>query len=481
VPADPPVGEPSRDSEQAGWFWRDRRWRVRLAQTTVATWIAAGLTMLSVVVAARALGPESYGSVVLALSVTAVAARFLDFTFGEAVVHHGHQALAAGDTSGLRALMNMSLKLDFAIGVAIAGLLFALAAPLAQLAAADGIEPALVRIAALGVLAVTVDGTTSAVLLVAGRPDLRAWAQTAATLFRVIGVLVAVAVGGGAEAILLSYVVSGAVSSMLLGWVAWRVAWREWTRAPKGQLPVNASSLLRFAAHSSATTSVEAAGESLFPLLLGNLAGPGAVGVFRVAMLPVIASDMLSRPLRLVLFPEQARLHAERKIAELRRATSGYTALAFSLALPAAIVGWFAMPTLIEVLFSSSFDGAVTAARILLIAAVFHFSLAWSKSFHAAVGRPQIRTRLSALSLALSLLILLLLGDRGAEGAAIAYTVGVVASASVWLVIVHRYLSREVAVVEADSADDATADEEALAAEEAVSAELELPTPAGGR
>ena len=481
MPVDPPVGKPVQGSDEAGGFWRDRRWQARLAQTTVATWIAAGLTMLSVVVAARALGPDGYGAVVLALSVTAVAARFLDFTFAEAVVHHGHKALAAGDISGLRALMKMSLKLDLAIGVAIAGLLFALAAPLAELAATDGIEPALVRIAALGVLAVTVDGTTSAVVLVAGRPDLRAWAQTAATLFRVIGVLVAVAVGGGGEAILLSYAVSGAASSVLLGWAAWRIAWRQWTQAPKGELPVSASSLLRFAAHSSATTSVEASGESLFPLLLGNLAGPGAVGVFRVAMLPVIASDMLSRPLRLMLFPEQARLHAERRIAELRRATRGYTMLAFSLALPAAIIGWFAMPTLIELLFSSSFDDAVTAARILLIAAVSHFSLSWSKSFHAAVGRPQIRTRLSVLSLALSLLILLLLGDRGAEGAAIAYTVGVVATASVWLVIVHRYLSREVALVEGVAGDDAAAEEEALAAEETVSAELELPTPTGGR
>ena len=160
--------------------------------------------MLSVVVAARALGPESYGAVVLALSVTTVAARFLDFTFGEAVVHHGHRALAAGDISGLRALMRMSLILDVVIGVVVAGILFLLADPLAELARAD-IDPALVRLAALGVLVVTVDGTTGAVLLVASRPDLRAWAQAAASLFRVLGTVGAVALGGGAEAILLSY------------------------------------------------------------------------------------------------------------------------------------------------------------------------------------------------------------------------------------------------------------------------------------
>ena len=78
------------------------------------------------------------------------------------------------------------------------------------------------------------------------------------------------------------------------------------------------------------------------------------------------------------------------------------------------MIGWFAMPTLIDLLFSSSFEGAVEAARILLIAAVVQFTLSWSKSFHAAVGRPHIRTLLSAVTMALSLLLLLLLG-RSAE------------------------------------------------------------------
>ena len=435
--------------------------------------------MLSVVVAARALGPEGYGVVVLALSVTAVAARFLDFTFGEAVVHHGHRALAAGDVSGLRALMRMSLILDVVIGVAVAATLLLLAAPLAGIA--GDIDPALVRLAALGVLVLTVDGTTGAVLLVASRPDRRAWVQAAASLFRVLGTVAAVAFGGGAEAILLSYACAGAASSLLLAWIAWRTAWRRWAQAPKGPLPVRPSRLVRFAFQSSATTSVDAAGESLFPLILGNLAGPGAVGVFRAAMLPVLASGMLSQPLRSMLFPEQARLHAEGKLAELRRATRGYTLLALAVALPAAVIGWFALPSLIDLLFSSSFEDAVGAARILLIAAVVQFTLSWSKSFHAAVGRPHIRTLLAAVSMGLSLLLLLLLGDHGADGAAIAYTVATASTAGLWLIIVHRYLAGEVARVEGLPSEDAIAEERVLETEEALPGELELPTPAGGR
>ena len=478
--ADRSPTDASAASEGTGGFWRDRGWRARLARTTVATWIGAGLTMLSVIVAARALGPDSYGAVVLALSVTAVAARFLDFTFGEAVVHHGHRALATGDISGLRALMRMSLMLDVAIGVAVAATLFLLSAPLAGIA--GEIDPVLVRLAALGVLVVTVDGTTGAVLLVASRPDMRAWVQAAASLFRVLGTVTAVALGGSAEAIVLSYACAGAASSLLLAWTAWRVAWRRWARAPKGPLPVGASRLVRFAFQSSATTSVDAAGESLFPLILGNLAGPGAVGVFRAAMLPVLASSMLSQPLRSMLFPEQARLHAEGKLAELRQATRGYTLLALAIALPAAVIGWFAMPTLIDLLFSSSFEDAVGAARILLIAAVVQFTLSWSKSFHAAVGRPHIRTLLAGIwRWRLSLLLLLLLGDRGADGAAIAYTVATVATAGLWLVIVHRYLASEEARVEGLPSEDAIAEERVLETEEALPAELELPTPASGR
>ena len=287
--------------------------------------------------------------------------------------------------------------------------------------------------------------------------------------------------GGGAEAILLSYACAGAASSLLLAWAAWRVAWRRWARAPKGPLPVSASRLVRFAFQSSATTSVDAAGESLFPLILGNLAGPGAVGVFRAAMLPVLASSMLSQPLRSMLFPEQARLHAEGKLAELRQATRGYTLLALAVALPAAVIGWFAMPTLIDLLFSSSFDGAVAAARILLIAAVVQFTLSWSKSFHAAVGRPHIRTLLAGISMGLSLLLLLLLGDRGADGAAIAYTVATVTTAGLWLIIVHRYLASEQARMEGLRPRTRSQRNACSRAEEALPAELELPTPAGGR
>jgi O-antigen/teichoic acid export membrane protein len=444
--------------------------------------VSSVLTMLGAVIVARALGPTILGEVVLALAVTGSVAKFLDLSFEEALVHHGQLAITAGDAPGLRTLFRVSLMLDAAVGVVIGGALILLAGPLAEVASSNGIDPALVRLAAVGWLVGTVDGTTSAVLLVAGRPHLRAWVQAGAGLFRLLGIVVAVGLGGGAVAILVSYAATAAAGSLLLGWVAWRVAWREWAQAPRGPLPVSASRLLRFGFHTSATVSVNAVGNTVFPILLGNLAGTSAVGIYRVATLPINAAQWFSGPVRLMILPEQARLFAHGKLSELRQAMTGYSVILFAIALPIAVVSWILMPEIIELLFSSAFEEAVPAARILLIAAVVQFSLSWSKSFHGAVGRPHIRTRLSLVYVALNLSLLLLLADRGAEGAALAVTISGLTTSAVWVFVAYRYLTREESAVREEfPSEEQVAVEDQLEADQTPAAALELPTAAGSR
>jgi hypothetical protein len=48
--------------------------------------------------------------------------------------------------------------------------------------------------------------------------------------------------------------------------------------------------------------------------------------------------------------------------------------------------------------------------------------LSWGKTFPAAIGRPAIRTAFAIVMLALIAPLLLVLGDEGAKGAAIAYS-----------------------------------------------------------
>jgi O-antigen/teichoic acid export membrane protein len=410
--------------------------------TSLVVWGATGLAFLGTVVAARALGPTGYGSVVLALGVASLVATFLDLTLEEAVVHHGSRLFVAGDLRGLHRLLSKALTLDIAIGVAISGVVVLLAAPIADLASSGELAPSLIRLAALSTLVGTADSTTSAVLLVSGHAHLRAWTMAATNFCRLVGVLVAVQLGGP-EAVILSYVLASALGSTVQGIIAWRIGWGTWASAPgSDHSPVNMPTLLRFGVQSSMATSLGAVEGSLIPVMLGNLAGTSAVGVFRVAMLPLVAADTASGPLRLLLLPEQARLAAEGRYVQLRRAMTGYTLIGLGIGLCAAIIGLIALPWLIPLLYSSKFDSAVLPAQILLIAAVFRLALAWGKTLPAAIGRPGLRTIVSAIMIGLTVALLLVLGDEGSKGAAIAYSAATAVTATLVVVTVHAVLRR---------------------------------------
>ena len=46
------------------------------------------------------------------------------------------------------------------------------------------------------------------------------------------------------------------------------------------------------------------------PVILARAAGTAAVGVYRVARLPIIAANAVQAPMRMAMFPEQSRLVA---------------------------------------------------------------------------------------------------------------------------------------------------------------------------
>jgi O-antigen/teichoic acid export membrane protein len=430
-------------SREGEVFWRSRDWWRRAGHTTLGVWAASGLSILGTIVAARALGPEEYGSVVLALAVVTSVATFLDITFDEATVFYGNRALASGDFAGLRALLRISLKVDIAIGIVVTAAILAASAPLADFASAGRIDPILVQLSALTVLVTTADGTAHAVLGLARRTDLRARGMAAQAAFRLIAIFIAVQLGG-AEAFVAAYAAGSAAGSAVLGLMAWRVGWSRWDPGTRsGAPPASASQLVRFAIHSSLTTSVQTVSGTIVPVILGRAVGPAAVGIFRVARLPMVVVRTVGGPMQVAMFPEQAKFFADGRVDEIRRSTRAYTLIAFGLGSVGGGIAYVLMPWLIPLLYSSSFNSAVTPARILLIGALFNFALSWRKSLLAAIGRPEIRTRLAIVQLTVTLTVLLVLADMGADGAAIAVSAGCVSAGVAWLIIARGLLTRE--------------------------------------
>jgi O-antigen/teichoic acid export membrane protein len=411
-------------------------------QTSVAVWASTALAFVATVVAARALGPGGYGQVVLAVSVATLVGTLLDLTLEDAVVYHGFRALEAGQMGTLRSLVRRSLALDMTIGVVVAAVIVASAGPVADLVSGGRLPPGLLRIAALAGLAATVDGTTGGILLVASRPDLRARVMAATNTLRLGGVLLAVQLGGP-EAIVASYAIATAMGAALQAFLAWWLGWRRWsTRGVTGGEPAGARALISFGFHSSLSTTLFSGRELMIPILLGSLAGPTAVGLFRVALLPVFAAGVASAPVRMLLLPEQTKLAASARYETLWRSIRAHTLAGLALGLPAAVAGWFALDLVIPLLYSEEFRGAVDPSRILLIAAVAHFACGWWKTLPTAVGRPELRTLVAGSSFVVTIALLALLGGRGSEGAALAFSVAAVVTGIAWLVLARVLLRR---------------------------------------
>ena len=97
---------------------------------------------------------------------------------------------------------------------------------------------------------------------------------------------------------------------------------------------------------------------TLVPLLLGVVAGPTQVGLFRIAQTPQTGLAAASSPARLVLLTEQTRdWEGGRAYERARRASAATRVGAAALMVVAVPVFFIAMPWLVEVVFGDEYDG----------------------------------------------------------------------------------------------------------------------------
>jgi O-antigen/teichoic acid export membrane protein len=430
----PPAG-----SEELS-FWRTRRWWLRAGQTSAGVYVATAIGFVATLVAARALGPGGFGALELAVVTVAAVATLLDFSLEEAVIHHGARALAEGDPGGLRSLIRTSLRIDLAIGVAVFAILLA-TAPFAADAVSDGrLAPSLIRLAAIEALIVTVNGTTGALLVVCGRPHLRAWSSAVANAARLAGVIVAALAETGPLGMLAGLVAGSVVGASVQAVLAWRTGRVAWAGASAGHASVPVGAVVRFAMQTSVTTTLIAVRIAAISVVLGRSLGPAAVGIFAVAMFPVTLAEVASSPLRLLMIPEQATLAARGRPDVVWRGIVAYAKGSFLVGVPAAALGWLVLPRLLPLLYGSSFDEAVRPARILLVAALAGLVAAWSKALPAALGRPGVRTAMTLVELALTVAALAALAGRGVTGVAVALSAVAVVSACGWWIVARRML-----------------------------------------
>jgi O-antigen/teichoic acid export membrane protein len=218
------------------------------------------------------------------------------------------------------------------------------------------------------------------------------------------------------------------------------VALRRFPPAPARELGEDVPGIRSFVVESSIATGVISLRTTLVPVVLGVASGTTQVGLFRIAQTPQTGFAAASSPARLVLMTEQTRDWERGERTRILSGIRSYTRWAGALMLLAVPVFFLAMPWLVDLVFGSEYDDAVTAARIVLLAAAIHFVIGWTKTLPVTIGRPRLRIVTHGLEALVAIPLVAVLGaEWGATGAAVAVLASTLVFAAAWLVVILRF------------------------------------------
>jgi len=407
----------------------------RRSATAVGLYAAVALGLLGTVVASRVLGLDGFGLYATALVAASFVQTLLDLTVEESLTKFGFRYVAAEDWGRLHRLFGAALRFKL-IGGALGTAVLVLFAPFAnEVFGTDGLEGAVLASALLPLVQAP-EGVASTALLLRGRYDLRGGYLTFSMALR----LAAIAVGThyGIWQAIVAIVVAQAVATAVVC-VAGLRAFRRFPAADSRPLDEDRGPIKSFVVQSSLATGMLSLRTTFAPLLLGIVASPTQVGLFRIAQAPQAGLSAASSPVRLVLLTEQTRDWEQGLEREVLAAVRKYMAAAAGLMAIVLPVFLLLMPWLVRLVFGPAYGGAVAAARIILVAAALQVVLGWTKSLPVTIGRPSLRLVTHGAETAVLLPLVALLGYTwGVTGAAVAMLVSTVVFALAWGVALYR-------------------------------------------
>lgn len=383
-------------------------------------------TAVSMYLVAQALSPAEMGMGSLAVSIVSFLTVIPPFVMCDVLVAH---------QSSLGDLVRRGARIANAVGVASAVATIALSPLIARFYAEYPTTELALLIAALGLR--TSAWAYSSVPLAVLRAQLRyrrivvldGGIQLASTLLT----LLLAAMGAGAAAIVLPY---------LIGTVARAIAFR-WATGPLhavrsigegGASPVDEIHLGRDFALAALAQYIHTAVVALPLLVLGRMSDETQTGLFAFAMmLAVQATAVIAQQLGTVLQPVLGRLAHDpaRQVAGYARAlrTLGFVAV------PVALLQAALAEPLLALLFSPKWDEALPVFQVLCISQGFVFALAPTLALIKAQARFRVTMIWQAIHFLCGLAAAVAVARSGALPMAVATTIlwGVSVPLAIWL------------------------------------------------
>jgi len=380
------------------------------------------VSLVYLAIAARALGPRSFGSFTLILTYAQLITNLVQFQSWKGVIRYGAGHRAVADQDRLSRLFGLTATLDWAsaiVGFLIAVVGVPLLAPLLHWTIVEQQYATWFG----GFLLMMTGATATGMLRLFDRFDAIAYCDAVAPVMRLGGSLIAWFWGGGVAAFLIVWAVAVAVQFGLQWIAALKVHGSPIFVGPRHFMAAVKENrrVLRFMFQTNLANSLGMFWLQIGTLAVGSVAGPADAGGFRIALRLSKAIAKPAEPITRALYPELARLVAANDHATARGVLMRISLVAFGLAVMVVLLTAFGGREILGLIAGKKFEFAQTFLFLLAIAAAIDLAGFALEPFHNAHGRSGRLLRSRAVGAAVYLVLLaVLVRQLGAEGAAFA-------------------------------------------------------------
>lgn len=366
----------------------------RLVSNSSWTAGAAGVVAVAgigeTILLARYLTPSELGLLFLIFAYPEAVQQLLDFRTRDAVTRYLGEFLARDDRERAAALIKLLWLVDVAVAAAAYAIVLATAGLAAHILLGDSDRSGQLVLYGIALLLGSADTASGSMLRVAGRFRLASLVGSTAAVVRVGLIAAAVAVDAGIWGLIWARVLAELATTLLQGvpafWVLREILWKH-RAAPVALLRDRFGEIARFLFSTSLTGAVRMASSKLDTLLLGVLATPATVGLYKIAV--QLGTGVLrgADALFATVYPEFARLHGvgrEQEIRSLRRKAS---VLVAALVLPIAVVVVALSSDVLRVLVGHAYTRAALPFAIILVGVLPTVCFFWVRALLLARGR----------------------------------------------------------------------------------------------
>ena len=367
-----------------------KRRLTHVGQLLLGNYSGALLSLAAVALTARTLGAAEYGVLVLTIAFVRAVERLISFQSWQPIIKYAAPLSTQENGPELRALLKFGLLLD--LGAAASGWVVAIISALIASAWFNWDEQTTSLVLLYStVLLFNITGLPTAVLRLAGRFGVFAYAQVVSACVRILLCGAASLAGSGLLTFGVIWMVTQILGAVIFQLTAFHVLRQQGMR---GVLRTSLKGVTRrfpglwgFAVSANLSLTLRSSAHQLDTLLIGALAGPTAAALYYIAKQVGKLTLQVGAQVQAVVYPDVARLWAKGRVAEFQQATLQIEALLATFGLLLFVGALLLGEPVLRWAVGPEFVGAAPILAVQMIAVMLTLSGSAGYSALLAMGR----------------------------------------------------------------------------------------------